>query len=168
MARRSRLGASSVERVIAVDPTDFKCLDRLAAIARREGKADRADELHRKKIEVSRLEARYEKLYKRNQTIRDAAEMASLAEQLGQPFEAKVLLTIAIATEPEQHYLRDQLVRVGQDTATDQSLRGKLAELFAKELDDADREQVVDAFIPPIIRLERSKISYSSRNSTEY
>ncbi len=129
----------ALDRLIAVDPADFNTLDRLVAIAQNEGKEDRADELRRKKIEVDQLLARYDKLYKRNQTIRDASEMASLAEQLGQPFEAKVLLTIAIAMEPEHRHLRDQLVRSSQDVSTIQSSAGNLADLIAKELDAADR-----------------------------
>jgi thioredoxin-like negative regulator of GroEL len=129
----------ALERLIAVNPADFNTLDRLVAIARKEGKEDRADELRRKKFEVERVLVRYEKLYKRNQTIRDATEMASLAEQLGQPFEAKVLLTIAVAMEPEHRRLRDELLRSGQDNSTPQSSAGNLADLLAKDLDVADR-----------------------------
>jgi enediyne biosynthesis protein E4 len=129
----------ALERLIALNPADFNTLDRLVAIAQKEGKENRADELRRKKVEVDQLLARYEKLYKRNQTIRDASEMASLAEQLGQPFEAKVLLTIAIAMEPEHRHLRDQLFRSSQVVSMPQSSAGNLAELLAKELDAADR-----------------------------
>ena len=74
----------ALECLIAINPCDFETLDRMVAIAQNEGEADRAEELRRQKIEVQRLLARYDKLYKRNQTIRDAAEMASLARQLGQ------------------------------------------------------------------------------------
>jgi enediyne biosynthesis protein E4 len=129
----------ALEHLIALNPADLNTLDRLVASSRKEGKSDRADELRRKKIEVDRLQARYEKLYKRNQTIRDAPEMASLAEQLGQPFEAKVLLTIAIATEPKTRHLRDQLLRTSQAVPTTQSRGGRLRELLAQELDAVDR-----------------------------
>ena len=129
----------ALERLIAVDPADLNAIDRLVAIAREEGNADRALELGRKKTEVARLEARYAKLYKRNQTIRDAPELARLAEQLGQPFEAKVFLTIALATEPKHSHIRDQLVRASHDVSKTQSLRGNLASLLAEELDAADR-----------------------------
>jgi enediyne biosynthesis protein E4 len=129
----------ALERLIAVNPADLSAIDRLVAIAHEEGKADRALELRRMKTEVDRLEARYGKLYKRNQTIRDAAEMARLAEQLGQPFEAKVFLTIAIATGPKHSHLRDQLVRASQNVSKTQSPGGNLAGLLAHELDAADR-----------------------------
>ena len=39
-------------------------------------------ELRRKKGEIDRLRARYEQLYERKQPIRDAVEMAKLAERL--------------------------------------------------------------------------------------
>jgi tetratricopeptide (TPR) repeat protein len=127
----------ALERLFAVDPTDFAAYDRLVAIAEKQGKADRAIELRRQKTEIDRLLARYEKLDKRNQTMRDAPEMASLAERLGRPFEAKVLETIAIATDPDHHHPRDQLIRPSQDVSTTNSLRSTLADLLAQELDAA-------------------------------
>jgi enediyne biosynthesis protein E4 len=129
----------ALEHLVSVDPTDFAALDRLVVIAEKEGKADHAAQLRRDQTEIDRLQARYEKLDKRNQTIRDAREMASLAERLGHQFEAKVFLTIAIATNPEHGQLRDQLVRSSQDVSTTQSPGGTLADLLAKELDAADR-----------------------------
>ena len=111
----------ALERLIAVKPTDFVVFDRLVAIAEKRGKADRAGELRSKKTEIGRLLARYEKLDKRNQTIRDAGEMANLAERLGRRFEAKVFLTIAIATEPNQRQVREQLVGSSQDDSSKSS-----------------------------------------------
>jgi tetratricopeptide (TPR) repeat protein len=127
----------ALECLIAINPCDFDALDRLVAIAQKEGKADRAQELRSQKTEGDRLLARYDKLYKRNQTIRDAAEMASLAEQLGQLFEAKVLQTIAIATELQHRQRRDPVVRTSGDVT--QAPRGTLADVLARELDSADR-----------------------------
>jgi enediyne biosynthesis protein E4 len=130
---------SALERLIGVNPGDIDAFDRLVAIAQKEGQADRADELRRRRIEVERLVALYDKLYKRNQTIRDAAEMASLAEQLGQPFESKVLRTIAIATGLDHHERRDAVVGSRRDVTTRQSAQGTLADLLASELEAADR-----------------------------
>jgi enediyne biosynthesis protein E4 len=129
----------ALERVVASDPTDLAALDRLVTIAENEGKSDSADQLRRTKTQIAGLEARYEELDKRNQTIRDALEMASLAERLGRRFEAKVFLTIAIATDPKRPDLRDQLVRSSQDISTNHSPGSTLADLLAKELDAADR-----------------------------
>jgi enediyne biosynthesis protein E4 len=127
------------ECLSSVNPCDFESFDRLVAIAQKEGKADRAHDLRRQKLELDRLLARYDRLYKRNQTIRDAAEMASLAEQLGQPFQAKVLLTIAIATELEHRDRSEAIVRSSRQVSTTQSPVGTLADLLAEELDAADR-----------------------------
>ena len=60
---------------------------------RRRGSRLKPPKLIGKKAEIDRLRARYEKLYDRNQPIRDAEEMARLAEQLGRQFEARVFLT---------------------------------------------------------------------------
>ena len=86
------------QRLLEVDPADLAALDQLTVIAERDGKLDRALAYRRRKAEIGRLQARYKTLYARNQTLRDAGEMATLAEQLGRPFEAKVFRTIAIAT----------------------------------------------------------------------
>jgi tetratricopeptide (TPR) repeat protein len=126
----------ALERLVAINPADFNALDRLLAIAQNEDEADRADELRRQKAEVERLRARYEKLYKRNQTIRDAREMARLAEHLGQSFEAKVLRTIAMATDSEY---RDSIDRASQNVPVTDPQRGTLAELLAQELAAAGR-----------------------------
>jgi predicted Zn-dependent protease len=129
----------ALERLITDCPNDLTALDRLVVIALKDGKADRADELRRKKLEVERLQARYAKLYRRNQTIRDSLEMASLAEQLGQPFEARVFLTIAVSTEPEEPHLRDRLHRANKKVVATQSPAGTLADRLANELDAAER-----------------------------
>ncbi len=129
----------ALECLIAINPCDFETLDRMIAIAQNEGEADRAEELRRQKIEIDRLLARYDKLYKRNQTIRDAAEMASLAEKLGQPFEAKVLQTIAFATELEHRQGPGPPAASSRDVTTMPSPRGTLADLLVRELDAADR-----------------------------
>ncbi len=52
------------------------------------------------KVEIETLRARYEKLFDRNQPIRDAEEMAQIAERLGRTFEARAFLTIEIAARP--------------------------------------------------------------------
>ena len=65
----------------------------------------------RKKAEIDRLRARYEKLHERKQPIRDAVEMARLAEQLGREFEARVFLTLAISEDPEREDFKRELAR---------------------------------------------------------
>src|SRR5262249_12228349 len=103
-ARRGDLVSEkrALEQLIAAAPGRISALVRLAEIAIRAGQKDRANELQREKIEVERLEARYQKLHQRNQPLRDAAEMARLAERLGHWFEAKVSLHVAATVDPDR------------------------------------------------------------------
>jgi tetratricopeptide (TPR) repeat protein len=127
----------ALERLIAIQPADFDAIDRLVAIARKEGKSERAEELLGTKTKLRKLKARYRALYERNQTIRNAREMAGLAEQLGRPFEAKALLVIAIANEIEPDPLRERLRRLDAEAAAFPSPPLTLAEALASELDTA-------------------------------
>jgi hypothetical protein len=86
-------------------------------------------------MELERLDARYQKLYKRNQPSRDAAEMASLAEHLGRWFEAKVYLTVAAAVGSGRENLRGELTRLGRHAANSDEVGRTLAGLLAPELD---------------------------------
>src|SRR5439155_25265534 len=122
-----------LERLIAADPADLKALDRLAQLAENDAQPSRAAELHRKKAEIDRLRARYVKLYDRNQPIRDAVEMAHLAEQLGRKFEARVFLTVAISEDPEREDLRHDLGRLSRSPATVAGRGQTLAEVLAHE-----------------------------------
>jgi tetratricopeptide (TPR) repeat protein len=125
----------ALERLVTIDPANLTALDRLAAIAEKEGKPEHVSEYRRIKTEIGRLQARFDTLYKRNQTMRDAAEMASLAEQLGRPFEAKAFRTIARAVEPER---RDSIVPAAQSDPASHPRTGTLADLLAEELAFAD------------------------------
>ncbi len=129
----------ALERLVEVDPADRAAIDRLVAIAEKAGRTDRADVYRRSEAEIGRLRARYERLYKRNQTLRDAAEMAGLAERLGRPFEARVLRTIAMAAESDD---RAPIVKSSR-TAPVAPPRGQtLADLLAEELAAADRSEI--------------------------
>jgi enediyne biosynthesis protein E4 len=126
----------ALERVIAADPADFVALDRLAELAVKNGQPDRAAGLRREKAESERRIARYQQLHVRHQPSRDAAEMARLAEQLGQRFEAKAFLTLAVAIDPDRDDLRRDLGRVNQRADTNEGPGRTLADLLAPELGD--------------------------------
>jgi thioredoxin-like negative regulator of GroEL len=123
-----------LERLIAEDPADQKALDRLAQLAEQNGQPARAAELSHQKAEIDRLRARYEKRCDRNQPIRDAVEMASLAEQLGRAFEARVFLTVALSEDPEREDLRHDLRRLSRRSATVADRGQTLAEVLAENL----------------------------------
>ncbi len=88
--------------------------DRLAQLAEKDGQPARAAKFLHKKDDIDPLRERYQKLYDRTQPMRDAEEMARLAEQLGRGFEARVFLTLAISDEPEREDLRRDLSRLVQ------------------------------------------------------
>jgi thioredoxin-like negative regulator of GroEL len=102
-----------LERLSTIDPADRTTLDRLAQLAEKDGQPARAATLLLKKAEIDRLRARYEKLHERKQPIRDAVELAHLAEQLGRVFEARVFLTLEISADPDREDLRHNLRRLG-------------------------------------------------------
>lgn len=131
-----------LERLLAADPADRNALDRLALLAEKDGQPGRATELLRKKAEIVRLTARYEKLYDRNQPIRDAVEMAHLAEQLGRVFEARAFLTVAISEDPEREELRHDLARMSPRPATVAERGQTLAAVLAHELGNGAKVSV--------------------------
>jgi len=124
----------ALERLIAADPADIVALDRLAELAVKNGQPNRAAGLRREKTEIERLTARYQRLHVRHQPSRGAAEMARLAEQLGQRFEAKAFLTLAVAIDPDRDDLRRDLDRLNQRADTIEGPGRTLADLLAPEL----------------------------------
>jgi thioredoxin-like negative regulator of GroEL len=132
-AERTALG-----RLIAADPADLTALDRLAELAVKDGQPDRAAALRRAKAELPQVQARYQELYQRNQPFRDAVEMARLAAQLGQRFEAKAFLTIAVAAELQPDDLRAELARLDLEDRITARPGQTLAEVLAPELDATD------------------------------
>jgi tetratricopeptide (TPR) repeat protein len=106
-----------LELLVGADPADIAAVDRLAELALKEGQHAQAAELIRKKAEVVRLRARYLTLHHRMQPIRDAAELASLAEQLGRRFEARAFLTVALSEDPGRDDLRRDLARLNEARA---------------------------------------------------
>jgi thioredoxin-like negative regulator of GroEL len=108
----------ALELLVAADPADLAALARLYQLEENGGQPARAAEILRKRAEIERLRARYEELYDRNQPIRDAVEMAHLAEQLGRAFEARAFMTVAISEDPESQQLRSELARLDRRPAT--------------------------------------------------
>jgi predicted Zn-dependent protease len=125
----------ALEGQITADPADLQALDRLIEFADRESQKDRATELRAKKAAAQTLQARYEKLYQRNQPSRDAAEMARIALELGCSFEAEVFLTVAITVDPDRDDLRRDLSRLRQGAETSRGQDGTLAAVLAARLD---------------------------------
>jgi enediyne biosynthesis protein E4 len=131
-----------LERLVAVDPADLKALDRLAQLTEMAGQPARAQELRGKMAEVETLRARYEKLFDRNQPIRDAEEMAQIGERLGRVFEARAFLTVEISQDPERTDLRQDLERLSRRPPIT-PVRGRtLAEVLSHELGGGEKVDV--------------------------
>ena len=120
----------ALESLVAADPADSKALDRLALLAEAAGQAAGAQDWRGKKAEIARLRARYEKLFDRNQPIRDAEEMAEIAGRLGRTFEARGFLTLEISEDPERDDLRRDLRRLSHNSAHDGHGGRTLAEVL--------------------------------------
>lgn len=123
----------ALERLIAVDPAYFQALDRLIDLAVKEGRHDEAADLRNKKAAIEKLQSRYEELYRRNQPLRDAAEMARLAGQLGRRFESEAFLTIAIVANPERTDLRSEIARVKHQSQAANPMQGTLDAFISAE-----------------------------------
>ncbi len=100
---------SELERLLAAEPGDLPALDRLIDLYEKEGQRSLAAEVIQKRNAARALLGRYIGLHGRKQPIRDAEELARIAEQLGRRFEARGFLTIAVFQEPERKDLREKL-----------------------------------------------------------
>jgi thioredoxin-like negative regulator of GroEL len=128
-----------LELLSAIDPADLPTLDRLAQLAKKDGQPARAAALLVQKAEIDRLRSRYETLHQRNQPIRNAVELARLAEQLGRVFEARVFLTLEISEDPNREDLRHDLERLSPRPVTVPARGRSLADLLAVERDNTGK-----------------------------
>jgi enediyne biosynthesis protein E4 len=108
----------ALERLVTVQPAELSALNRLAELARNDDRPDRTAEWQGRRAEIDRLNARYRKLYDRNQPIRDGAEMGHLAEKLGRPFEARVFLSVAAAESLHPDDAKRELQRLSEHRNT--------------------------------------------------
>jgi tetratricopeptide (TPR) repeat protein len=136
----------ALNQLVAVDPNDFIAWNRLIDLAVRNGQIDLAEALRGREGKIEKLQARYRTLDQRNQPIRDAAEMALLAEKLGHPFEARAFLIVAIAANPERVDLRAALTRLESAAGTGSSRGQTLADALAADLDPPPRRQLPQSF----------------------
>jgi enediyne biosynthesis protein E4 len=100
---------SALEQLIATDPGNLAAFDRLVDLHKRAGQPALAAEVLRNKNAMRELLDRYTMLHGRKQPIRDAEELARIAEQLGSEFEARGFLTLAVFQEPNRKDLRVKL-----------------------------------------------------------
>jgi tetratricopeptide (TPR) repeat protein len=123
----------ALDRLLTVVPADLTALKRLAELARNNGQPDRIAELERRQAEIERRSTRYRQLYERNQPIRDATEIAQLAEKLGRLFEARVFLNVAVAESLNRDDARRGLEALSRYQALIDHSSGTLAEAIAAQ-----------------------------------
>jgi hypothetical protein len=92
---------------------------RLAELAEKEDQPEQAAHFRSKKADIDRLRAHYLNRHDRKQPIRDAVELAHVAELLGRRFEARVFLSIAISEDPGRADLRNDLERLNEMDISD-------------------------------------------------
>ena len=134
-----------LERLVAVDPADLTALLRLAQLTEMAGQSARARELRGRRAEMETLRARYEKLFDRNQPIRDAEEMAGIAKRLGRTFEARAFLTVEISEDKGREDLRRDLERLSRRSPIAPARGRTLAEVLARELGEDEKVDVTPA-----------------------
>jgi hypothetical protein len=100
---------SELELLVAADTGNLSALDRLIDLHKKGGQPALAAQVVQKRDAVRELLGRYKMLHARKQPIRDAEELARIAEQLGRNFEARGFLTIAVYQEPGRNDLREKL-----------------------------------------------------------
>jgi enediyne biosynthesis protein E4 len=140
-----------LERLLAISSFDTRALERLTELMNRLGEALQVAALERRKREVERLKRRYEALFDRKQPIRDAVEMAQIAQQLGRTFEARAFLTLALAEDPDRDDLRRELDRMRPRLARDARTGSTLADvIFRNRVDDrAEKSPAASLARPP-------------------
>jgi enediyne biosynthesis protein E4 len=84
-----------LELVVAGDPADMTSLARLVELAKKAGQRTEAAEFSRRRAQAEQWLTRYRQLFEWKQPIRNAQEMAQLANELGRQFEARAFRTIA-------------------------------------------------------------------------
>ncbi len=127
----------ALEQLLEAEPADGAASDRLAELAVREGPPDRAAALRQRKAELDQVALRFKELFLRDQPVRDAEELARLAERLGRWFEAQVFFSVALAADPGRDDLRDALARLARCAAPVGEPGRTLADLVAPERDGA-------------------------------
>jgi thioredoxin-like negative regulator of GroEL len=124
----------ALERLNADDPGDATAALRLVQLAEKGGQPEVAARSRQHSEQTDRLRIRYQELYDRTQHMRDAEEMARIADQLGRWFEARVFLTLALVSQPERTDLKSDLKRVSSKLIAPGVPGQTLAQVVAHEL----------------------------------
>ena len=130
---------------VEADPESSAPYDRLAELAIRGKHADKAAQLRLKKQQLDQTRLQFQALFRRDQPVRDAVEMADLAERLGRRFEARLYDAITVQNNrvravPTQPHNLPPARPPGPDSTSQ-----TLADLLAVELAAASANNSPDA-----------------------
>ena len=121
----------ALARLATTGPLDPEALVRLSELTGQTGPSERRAKWESRRAELTQRAARYQKLFDRNQPIRDAAEMGLLAKRLGQPLEARVFLTVAAATSLHPDEAKRELATLNRREARLDAPGRSMADLIA-------------------------------------
>jgi tetratricopeptide (TPR) repeat protein len=130
---------TELELLIAVHPGELSALDRLIDLHKKGSRPDLAAEAVQNKKSVCERLGRYLMLHGRMQPIRDAEELARIAEQLGRRFEARGFWTIAVFQEPGRKDLREMLRKFDSRFRRDDRGRRSAIGWFKANIDGRSR-----------------------------
>ena len=105
----------ALEHVVAIEPGDTRALDRLAELAKRAGRSDRAAAIRQRQEEALRDKERYRRLLVADRDpipLDELRERARLAERLGRRFEAEGWLGSILQHDSSDRTAREALDRL--------------------------------------------------------
>jgi tetratricopeptide (TPR) repeat protein len=132
---------AALEKLAELDPGNGAALDGLVELSLHAGQPEQARHFRERKAELDRVKDRYRQLFRENQLVKNAPEMARLALALGRTFEAQAFRALTepaerrtAATAPEE-----------SDTAAQARLAPDhpLARFIAAELHSIDAAKAV-------------------------
>ena len=123
----------TLEKLVERVPGRVRVVERLAELELLAGRPERAARLRARKAELDRARIHYEILVTKpsHEAVRESAEMARLAEQLGRWFEARSLWSVVLERSPGDREAREARLRLERAAAarSGPTLAGLFAEL---------------------------------------
>ena len=150
-ARRGDSAAErqALEQAVAADPGRVAALERLAELATREGRAQDATRLRRRKAELDEMLHRYRTLFREDDPVGSTARIARLAEDLGRHFEAKGLWSLVSDRVPDDPAARAALARPARAEPDRRPSSRSLADLIDRDSSMATEPAVPRSPAPP-------------------
>ncbi len=125
-----RLERESLSRLLDLEPSNLKALERLAELEFRAGRSDVAAKLRERKAALDRAKALYEILVFRPNASSLVLQLARLADTLSRPLEARILWGMVVEQQPSSAEAKAALARTQKEAEPRQVGAGALAVLL--------------------------------------